>query len=208
MTTDEVAQPRDSRARLLTQELLQADTIRFGASFSAREEHYFFWFGGFIAVVWGVVALVLVASSQGGLPVGDGPSVFAAGQSLEVSIALTNRTGCAEIGSSDLRSPREGLWFQSNCVAVPQAPLVATNTFCNRTSLNPAEFASLGSGLFVSRQAPGSQGWLWYESSEACFDLVSTRVVTAVCLDQTVSFNWNASACAAHGGVLAWINGR
>jgi hypothetical protein len=33
--------------------------------------------------------------------------------------------------------------------------------------------------------------------------------VTAVCVDQTISFDWGSrSGCAAHGGVLAWVNGR
>jgi hypothetical protein len=182
--------------------------VRLNSPSGAGEERYLVWFGGLIAVVLVVAALVVVEPSQRRLSAGISQPAFAAEQPREVSIALPDRSSCGEIGTSDLRSPREGLWFQSNCVAVPEAPLIATNTSCNRTSLNPTEYAAIGSGLFVYRQAPGSQGWLWYASAESCFDLVSTRVVTAVCADQTLSFSLNASACSSHGGVAAWVNGR
>ena len=160
-----------------------------------------------MSVVLIVVALVVVASSQRQLT-GVNPPALAAAQLTELPAALANRTSCAEIARSDLRSPPEGLWFESNCLLVPEPPLVANVTNCNRTSLDPTEFTSVAPGLFVTRQTPSSPAYLWYASSETCFDLVSARIVTAVCADQTVSFRWGTGACIAHGGVLAWVNGR
>ncbi len=131
-----------------------------------------------------------------------------AAEALTEPSQVADRDNCAEIGLSDLRSPPEGLWFQSNCVAPPAAQMIASLTKCNRTILDPADFTLLAPGLYVSRLTPASQGFLWYASSEACFDLVSSRVVGAVCADQTVTFNRSTSACTAHGGVLGWVNGR
>ena len=185
----------------------RAEAIRFEELTGAREEPYLFWFGGFTSIVLVVVAFVVVASSQVRLPFGVRPPAVAE-QVTESSPALA-RTSCAEIGSSDLRSPPEGLWFESNCISPPAPALITNVTNCNRTSLDPAEFTPVAPGLYVTRQTQVSTAYLWYSSSETCFDLVSARVVTAVCADQAVSFEWNKrSACSGHGGVLAWVNGR
>jgi len=93
-------------------------------------------------------------------------------------------------------------------LTIPVSPLLADTPNCNRTSLDPAEFTLVAPGLYVFQQTPASLAYLWYASSETCFELVSSRVVTAVCADQTVSFNWKASACSVHGGVLAGVNAR
>ena len=167
------------------------------------------WFGGFIPVVLVLVAFVIIANPQGWLPAGAGPLALGAGQLAELSPALANRTSCAEIGNSDLRSPSEGVWVQGNCFPIAELPLIASTTSCNRRSLDSGELTVIAPGLYIYRQALGSPAYLWYSSSETCFDLVSARVVTAVCADQAVTFQWNArSACSGHGGVLAWVNGR
>ena len=86
---------------------------------------------------------------------------------------------------------------------------MATVTDCNRTWLDPVDFGYIAPKLYVFRQTAASDASLWYASSEICFDLVSTRMVTGVCSDQAVSFNWNIKAgCSSHGGILARVNGR
>ena len=165
------------------------------------------WFGGFICIVLAVAALAVVAGSNGWLQTRGSPPAVVVEQLREFSPALANRTSCAQFGVSDLRSPLEGLWFQNNCLAIPVSPLSGNSANCNRTSLDPAEFTLVAPGLYVFQQTPASLAYLWYASSETCFDLVSARVVTAVCANQTVSFNWNVSACSGHGGVLAQVNG-
>ena len=107
-----------------------------------REEPYLTWVG-ILAVVLGMIALVLVANLPGQLSIGVQSAAGAAGPLAESSSALASRTSCAEIGSSDLRSPSEGVWFQDNCLSVPGAPLLAPDTSCNRTSLDPAEFREI-----------------------------------------------------------------
>lgn len=154
------------------------------------------------------MALVAVAAAYGRLDAGPPTPAIAALESTDVPPSPAHRTSCAEIGASDLRSPLEGLWFQSNCAPILEPGLTAISTKCNRVSLE-STFAPVAPGLYVSRQSPAAQGFLWYASSEACFDLVSARAVTAVCADQTVSFSGNArSVCSSRGGVLAWVNGR
>jgi hypothetical protein len=158
-----------------------------------------------------VVAGVLWSSgSDAGLTARVLPITASAEQSTDGLQSLLNRSSCAEVGASDLQLPSEGLWFQSNCLAPSQPALVAPMaTTCNRTSLDPAEFTGVSPDLYVYRQARASTAYLWYASSEACFDLVSTRSVTAVCADYFVSFQWNARlACSGHGGVLALVNGH
>lgn len=172
-----------------------------------RREPYLVWCGGLLCVVLAILALAGIASSNGWLPIGRSLPAHAATQAAGPA-QVGDRADCAEIGLSDLRSPPEGLWFQSNCVAVPVAPLAANVTSCNRTSLNPAEFAPIAPGLYVTRGTAASQTFLWYASSDSCYDLVSARSVTAVCTDQTITFNWSTNVCAAHGGILAWVNGR
>ncbi|MPZ50462.1 MAG: DUF3761 domain-containing protein [Dehalococcoidia bacterium] len=175
----------------------------------ACQETYLFWSAGIISAVIVLVAFVIIMSSYGALKLGGSPPAFAAEQLAGSAPALANRSSCAEIDGSDLRSPLEGVWFQSNCVLNPELPLAGSPAGCNRTSLGPAEFTEFSQGLYVFRQTHASPAYLWYSSSETCFDLVSARVVTAVCADQAVSFGWNArSACSGHGGVLAWVNGR
>ena len=186
----------------------RTEVIRFEELTGARREPYLVWFGGFICIVLAVAELAVIASSNGWLQLGRSPPAVAAEQLTEFSPAVANRTSCAEIGSSDLRSPLEGLWFQHNCLTIPVSPLLADTPNCNRTSLDPAEFTLVAPGLYVFQQTPASLAYLWYASSETCFELVSSRVVTAVCADQTVSFNWKASACSVHGGVLAGVNAR
>jgi hypothetical protein len=182
--------------------------VRFGSLAGARGEPYLLWLGGFI-VVLAVLIFVVLAKSAGRLPVAIGPPAFAAEQLAESSPAPADRTSCSEIGRSDLQLPSEGLWYQSNCIAIPELPLRASTTTCNKTSLNAAEFTKVSSVLYVFRQSAALPAYLWYSSSETCFDLVSARVVTAVCADQAVTFQWNArSACSGRGGVLAWVNGR
>ena len=166
------------------------------------------WCGGFICIVLAGAALAGIASSYGWPESGGSLPAFAAGSQLPEIPQLSDRADCREIGRSDLRSPAEGLWFESNCVVLPEPPLVANVTNCNRTWLDPMEFAQVSPGLYVSRQTPSSPAYLWYASSETCFDLVSGRIVAAVCADQTVSFSWNKNVCSDHGGVLAWVNGR
>ena len=171
---------------------------------SAKRE--LFWLGGIACAVLAVAGLAVIACSgplQSGRPQGN-TSV----EVTQVRPSLAARTNCAEIGISDLRSPAEGLWFQSNCSPSVSTQSNQVSTNCNRSSLDDS-FMPIAPGLFVSRLTAGSLGFLWYSQSEACFDLVSARVVTAVCVDQTVSFDWSArSGCSAHGGVLAWVNGR
>jgi hypothetical protein len=163
------------------------------------------WCGGFICIVFALGILAFIASSR--LHAGGALPASATEQSTGISEARGERTSCLEIGDSDLRSPVEGLWFENNCLAVAEAALVPTSTLCNGTSLPAGEFTEVSPGLYVFRQTRTAAAYLWYSSSDTCFDLVSARVVTAVCADQTVSFSWEASACSAHGGVLAWVNG-
>jgi hypothetical protein len=165
------------------------------------------WFGGLSCLIMGVVALIVLASSSGWLQPGKSLQVVAAEALSESSPGLADRTTCAEFGSSDLRSPSEGVWFQGNCVGV-QASLAANSAPCNRTLLDPAEFTLVAPGLYVYRQSLGSRAYLWSSKSDTCFSLVSGRVVTVVCADLTVSFQWIDDACSPHGGVLAAVNAR
>jgi hypothetical protein len=135
-----------------------------------------------------------------------GSPAVAADQPGHSSPAAVDRTSCLEIGSSDLRSPGEGLWFQGHCVSSAVEPSAIAGS-CNRSVLDPAGFTEISPGLHVFRQSWSSMGYLWYAGADGCFSLVSSRIVTAVCVDLTVSFKWDAGACAVHGGVLSWVNG-
>ncbi len=199
-----------SRTRLLDsiEDRSRDEAVRLGGPTAARDEPYLLWLGVLLAVVL-VVGFVLFASSGGRSPTSVALAAPGVEGSRELTPAPAGRTSCEAIGSSDLRVPTEGVWFQSNCVPILEGPLVASTTSCNRTSLTAGEFTAVSDGLYVYRRAPAATAYLWYASSEACFDLVSARVVTAVCVDQAVSFAWDArSACSRHGGVLAWVNGR
>ncbi len=210
MTEKKIVELSRSRGRPLESmdERAKADAVQFGALTGARQEPYLLWLGGFICVVLAVVALAAIAHSYGRLQVGRPPAAAAAVELSQFPSPLADRLSCAEIGDSDLRSPSEGLWVQSNCFPAAEAPFLALSTECNRASLDDT-FTPIAPALFVSRGNSASPGYLWYARSETCFDLVSAEVTTAVCADQAVSFKWDArSACAAHGGVLAWVNGR
>ena len=162
-------------------------------------------FKGIVSVVFIVAACVLMAPSLDRfLTLFGAPAVAAQPSSPALSVPA-DRTSCHEIGASDLRSPREGLWFQDNCVPVSDGPLAGT-TPCNRRAIDGAEFTEVAPHLYVFRQSWASVGYLWY-GAEACFDLVSGQIVTAVCADLTVSFKWDPDVCSAHGGVLTWVNG-
>jgi hypothetical protein len=119
---------------------------------------------------------------------------------------LPNRTSCADIDRSDLRSPEEGLWFEANCGTARNAD--APPAACNRTALDAREFVEAAPGFFVYRHPGSSSGYLWYAAGENCYELVSSRVVTAVCADRVVTFKWSQDACASHGGTLVRVNGR
>jgi hypothetical protein len=164
------------------------------------------WVGGLACIVFVIAALVVVVSSYG-WPNSESALAAVVQDLTEASPATTHRTSCTEFGTSDLRSPSEGVWFQSNCTSAPASDMGSTSG-CNRTSLDPAELTPVAPELYVYRQTPASRAYLWHSTSDTCFSLVSARVVTAVCTDQTVTFEWSAEACAAHGGVLAAINGR
>lgn len=174
-----------------------------------HEERYLMWVGAFMATLVLLGAFIVVAASPGWLSLGGSAAALAADQPTSFGPPSPDRTSCTDIGKSDLRSPTEGLWFQTNCLAADGSRPVTWSTTCNRTSLDAAEFALVAPGLYVFSQSPAAPSYLWYASSEACFDLVSSRVVIAVCADQKVTFQWDArSACRGHGGVLAWVNGQ
>ena len=90
------------------------------------------------------------------------------------SAAQASRLTCAEIGTSDLRSPAEGLWFQESCLVAANLTPAAT-TACNRTVLDEAEFVRLSEGLFVFRQKTASTAYLWYSGTPDCFNLVDSE---------------------------------
>ena len=144
----------------------------------------------------------------------SGEATWLTGQpspNLNEGITLTglDRRDCGAIGSSDLRSPQEGVWFQTHCLPASQFPQGVASTNCNRLALSLGEFRMVAPGLYVFRREASSLAFLWYASTPECFDLVSERVVTAVCADRAVSFKWDLStACAGHGGVLAQVNGH
>ena len=124
------------------------------------------------------------------------------------AIALADRIDCASFGTSDLRSPLEGVWYQTHCLAPSAFPQGVASTSCNRSSFAAAEFRQVAPGLFTFRQTPSSPAYLWYATTPNCLDLVSGRVVTAVCTDNAISFQSDRRlSCAGHGGVLVRING-
>lgn len=140
-----------------------------------------------------------------------GPDVVAAGE-LDpgphgVPRTLPPRNSCASITGTDLRSPEEGLWFERNCVT-PTAHRPASSTTCNRSEIDTHEFEEITPGLYIYRGSRSDHSYLWYASNEGCYDLVSSRLVSAVCADRTVTFRWGNEACAQHGGILVRVNGR
>jgi hypothetical protein len=174
----------------------------------APREPYLVLCGGLICIVMAAVFVGAIVASSGWLPLAESPlAVVAAAPEAESSGEPGDRTDCGRFGSSDLRSPQEGLWFQANCTGVPDSPAAGNEATCNRTALDPAEFRLIAPGLYVFQQTTASRAYVWYASGEGCFNLVSARVVTVVCADQTVSFSWGKGVCSERGGVLARVNG-
>lgn len=174
---------------------------------STPEEPRLMWFGGVLVVVLLVVAFAILANPMGWLNVGLPTPALATEQGTTPS-TVGLRTTCAEFPSGgDLLSPEEGVWFQGHCISkVSLVDGVAPS--CRRTSTDAPEFTQISADLYVFQQGQGSAGFLWHASDAACFDLVSSQIVTAICADRTVSFSWDGrSACASHGGVFAWVNG-
>jgi hypothetical protein len=68
------------------------------------------------------------------------------------SVTRADRTNCAQIGNSDLHSPLEGIWYQTNCLPASRFPQGVASTICNRPSLAAAEFRMVAPGLFTYRQ--------------------------------------------------------
>ena len=210
MTEKQMVEPWQFRTRVLesVDGRARAEARRFGALNGGRPEPYLKWFGGFICVLLAVVVLAAIAHTYRSTGAGIPPTNAGATGLAPYPQAVADRRSCAEIGGSDLRSPAEGVWFQASCLASREPSLTALITDCNRVALDD-RFALVAPGLYVFRPTQSSGAFLWYARSATCLDLVSTRAVTAVCVDQTVSFNWNArAACATHGDVLAWVNGR
>lgn len=146
-----------SPAAPIDRRLPRTDATRFGEMTGARREPYLVWCGGFICIVLTFAALAGIASSSGWLQLGGSQPAIAADRLTDFP-QPADRANCAEIGSSDLRSPPEGLWFQANCVAIAESPLMANTASCNRTSLDRAEFTEVASGLYVSRRNAGIAG--------------------------------------------------
>jgi hypothetical protein len=174
---------------------------------AASPEPDLIWTGALACVIFTVIAITVIATTGGWLPPGGSTPAIAAAPSTESSPVPSDRTECAEFGSSDLRSPAEGVWYQANCTGTTE-PGRAGGAECNRTSLDPVNFRLVAPGLFVYSRTPTSRASLWYASSDTCYHLVSARAVTFVCADKTVSFSRSDDACSAHGGVLAKVNAR
>jgi hypothetical protein len=125
------------------------------------------------------------------------------------SVTKADRTSCAAIGTSDLLSPTEGVWYQTHCLPASAFPQGVATTSCNRPAIAAIEFRQVASGLFVFRQTESSPAYLWYATTPNCLDLVSGRVVTAVCVDRAISFQSDLrQSCSGHGGILVRINGN
>jgi hypothetical protein len=159
------------------------------------------WSGGLVVAIGFAFAIAIAVAW--GVP-GRGAERASAEEPAPAKRGAPDRSTCKEIAGSDLRSPAEGVWFEANCAAAGGLQAAPAAPTCNRTSLDPREFTEVAPGLFVFRQA-----YLWYASADDCFDLVSTRAVTAVCADRAVTFKWSREdPCAKHGSTLVRINGR
>jgi len=124
-------------------------------------------------------------------------------------VVKADRTDCALFGSSDLLSPLEGVWYQTHCLPASAFPQGVATTTCNRACLAAIDVRQVAPGLFIFRQTESATAYLWYATSPYCLDLVSGRVVMAVCVDQAISFQSDRRlSCAGHGGVLVRINGN
>ena len=131
------------------------------------------------------------------------------GTETGAAVAKADRSDCAAIGSSDLHSPLEGVWYQTHCLAPSAFPQGVATTNCNRPSIAATEFRQVAPGLFIFRQTESSTAYLWYATTPNCLDLVSGRLVTAVCTDRAISFQSDLRlSCSDHGGVLVRINGN
>jgi hypothetical protein len=166
------------------------------------------WVGGLACIVLAVALLAAFGKVNGWFESVEALPAIAA-ESTMPQPAPAGGTVCAEFGASDLRSPADGVWFQRNCTGSPASLSEGRAAAeCNQKSLDPAEFELVAPGLYVFRQGQASPAFLWYASSANCFNLVSDKSVTVVCVDQTVSFSRNDDACASHGGVLIRVNAR
>ena len=174
---------------------------------STPAEPRLLWFGGVIVVVLLVVGFAILANPLGWLNVGLPTPALATEQGATPS-TLGERSTCAEFhGGGELLSPEEGVWFQGHCVSTV-ALVDGVAPSCRRTSTDVPEFTQISPDLYVFRQGQGSAAFLWHASAEACLDLVSSQIVTAICADRAVTFGWDErSACSSHGGVIAWVNG-
>ena len=171
-------------------------------------EPYLAWFGGLACLVFMATLVAVLAITNGWLHAGPSVPAVAAEPLTQSTPAVTNTTTCDELAQSEPRSPAELLWFHDNCTSLPGSLLLADTGKCNRKALDPSEFTLVAPELYVFRQTPGSRAYVWYSSSDTCFDLASGRVVAAICGDRTMVFTEGESACSPHGGVLAWVNGR
>jgi hypothetical protein len=127
----------------------------------------------------------------------------------DASVVRADRIDCASIGTSDLLSPLEGVWYQTHCLPASAFPQGVATTSCNRPSLASLDFREVAPGLFTFRQTASSTAYLWYATSPNCLDLVSGRMVMAVCVDRAVSFQSDRRlSCAGHRGALVRINGN
>ena len=142
---------------------------------AASPEPDLMWIGALTCVIFTVIAMMVIAPTGGWLPPGGSTPAIAAAPSTESSPVPSDRTECAEFGSSDLRSPAEGVWYQANCASTV-APGRVGSAECNRTSLDPVDFRLVAPGLYVYKQTPTSRASLWHASSDTCFHLVSAKV--------------------------------
>ena len=174
---------------------------------STPEQPRLVWFGGVLALVIGVVTFAILANPLGWLNVGLPTPALATEQGTAAS-TVGLRTTCAEfVVGGELQSPEEGVWFQGHCVS--SVSLVdGVAPACRRTSTDAPEFTQIAPDLYVFQQGQGSVAFVWHASADRCFDLVSSQVVTAICANRAISFDWDeSSTCASHGGVVTWVNG-
>jgi hypothetical protein len=155
-----------------------------------------------------LISIVLIAAISACAQVGGAlPSVRQS--DAGGSVTQADRTSCAAIGTSDLLSPTEGVWYQTHCLPASAFPQGVATTSCNRPTVAAIEFRQVAPGLFVFRQSESSPAYLWYATTPNCLDLVSGRVVTAVCVDRAISFQSDLRlSCLSHGGILVRINGN
>ena len=119
--------------------------------------------------------------------------------------AQASRASAAAIWHVEPAIARRGPLVPGNCLqAQASSGRGGRNRPCNRTLIDDVEVRPR---LRRSLRLPPAEGVTCLplvRHLTECFDLVSARIVTALCVDQTVTFNWNTrGACAEHGGFLA-----